>query len=247
MVQSCSRILGHGSVATSKLITRDFEQNDARSISVRCAFSIQPCRSGPDSVNWEGPLASFHKLNENWDRISNLIATNQFRGVDDIGYMKPSDPIFVQLDAVAEISYLPAVYDPILVLQNLVQVFEPDELQVLLLGIAWSMTAHPNDPRFENIMSGLILIKGHNQWVRIGVCQWSHRFDWTTEHMSQVMTQEDKDFLRGHGRQWVQQKGILGYVDWERSSAQSATSISVPVHPAGCGATYTSDLYAHQR
>jgi hypothetical protein len=196
-------------------------------------------------VNWEGPLASLHAVKENWERISEFIATQSFRDMDYIGYVQPSDPIFVQLDAVAEICYLPAVYDPVLVLQNLIQFFEPGELQVLLLGIAWSKTARPNDPRFEDSMSGLILMKGHNQWVRIGVCQWSHRFDLTTKHMSQVLTQADKDFLRGRGQHWVQQTGILGYVDWERSAAQSATSISVPVHPAGCGATCTSDPHAH--
>ena len=184
--------------------------DDAQSIIIHSSFSIDRTGFNPYPVFWTGHICSFPTLRERWDQICRTIYSKQFQGIDDGFYDAESpSPLYVQLDRVDELQDAPSNdAGHIDVIAWLEQKFPNDQLQVLLLGFCLALRTKV---RYEDVMYGLLLVRHEEQWARVGVCQWSSQFDWTSPYLA--LGDDDKDTLRGRGESWIEQRGIFGYVD----------------------------------
>jgi hypothetical protein len=86
--------------------------------------------------------------------------------------------------------------------------FPYNQLRVLLLGIYWDSEIAGLYPR---TMYGLLMLPHEGPWARVGICQWSCQYDYTSSHIS--LGEKEKGFLQGYDELWVEQNGIFGYAD----------------------------------
>ncbi|KAF2252741.1 hypothetical protein BU26DRAFT_208558 [Trematosphaeria pertusa] len=209
-VQPCSQTLSEDLCPTPRILDEGSVKGEDSSVVVHCRFFLDHHSHTPKALSFAGRMSPFPRLRERWNRIGRRMAWIRSHGLDDGSHNGEClDPLYVQLDVADELPGAPHPgTDSIEVIRWLLQMCPDDQLQVLLLGfgLSWRTKGH-----YQDGMYGLLMLRHQEQWARVGVCQWSSQFDWTSPDLG--MGDDDKEFLRGYGEGWTEQSGIFGYVD----------------------------------